>query len=113
MADSGLPGGFSQRSSRATVVVVIPARYQSSRFPGKPLAQLGDKTLLQQVYDRLGDAKGVDRVIVATDDARIHQVVKKFGGDAMMTGDHLRTGSDRVAAVAREIPADTRGQGST
>jgi 3-deoxy-manno-octulosonate cytidylyltransferase (CMP-KDO synthetase) len=106
VAESGSSGALSQRSSRASVVIVLPARYQSSRFPGKPLARLGEKTLLQQVYDRLGDVKGVERVIVATDDARIEEAVKKFGGDVIMTGGDLRTGSDRVAAVARSVPAD-------
>ena len=92
--------------SRATVAVVIPARYASSRFPGKPLARLGDKPLIQQVYERVRAARGVNRVVVATDDARIRDCVAGFGGEALITGSDLRSGSDRVAAVAREIPAD-------
>lgn len=92
--------------SRKTVAVVIPARYASSRFPGKPLARLGDKPMIQQVYERARSARGVGRVVVATDDERIREAVIGFGGEAMLTGNDLRTGSDRVAAVAREVAAD-------
>ncbi len=92
--------------TRATVTVVIPARYASSRFPGKPLARLGDKPMIQQVYERARAARGVNRVVVATDDARIRECVAGFGGEAIVTGSDLRSGSDRVAAVAGEIPAD-------
>ena len=91
---------------RADVVVIIPARYESSRFPGKPLALIGDKPLIQQVYERTADAPGIKRVIVATDDARILGAVRDFGGEAMLSDQGLRTGSDRVAQIAREIPAD-------
>jgi 3-deoxy-manno-octulosonate cytidylyltransferase (CMP-KDO synthetase) len=91
---------------RADVVVIIPARYESTRFPGKPLALIGHKPLIQQVYERIAETHGVKRVIVATDDDRILGVVKDFGGDAMMSEHGLRTGSDRVAQIAREIPAD-------
>lgn len=91
---------------RATVAVVIPARYQSSRFPGKPLALLGDKPMIQHVYERVRAARGVTRVVVATDDERIRDVVAGFGADALMTECGLRTGSDRVAAVARTVSAD-------
>ncbi len=96
----------STRQSRTTVAVIIPARYGSSRFPGKPLARLGDKPLIQHVYDRARAARGVSRIAVATDDARIRDCVTGFGGEAILTGRDLRTGSDRVAAVAREVPAD-------
>lgn len=92
--------------AHATVAVVIPARYASSRFPGKPLARLGGQPLIQQVYERVRAARGVSRVVVATDDARIRDCVTGFGGDAIITAPELRSGSDRVAAVAREIPAD-------
>ena len=105
MPDSPVRPG-SHQISRAHVLVVIPARYGSSRFPGKPLARIGHKPLIQQVHDRIAAARGVKRVIVATDDERIVTVVKNFGGSAMLTGDDLRTGSDRVAQIAREVPAD-------
>lgn len=89
-----------------TVVVVIPARYGSSRFPGKPLACVGDRPLIQQVYERARLARGVEQVVVATDNEWIHGVVVAFGGEAVLTSEGLRTGSDRVAAVARRLPAD-------
>src|SRR5256712_13683223 len=95
-----------QPSPRATVAVVIPVRYGSSRFPGKPLARLGDKPLVQHVYERVRAARGVSRIVVATDDVRIRDCVMGFGGEAIPTGSDLRTGSARVAAVAREVPAD-------
>ena len=91
---------------RADVVVIIPARYESSRFPGKPLALICHKPLIQQVYERVAETRGVKRVIVATDDERIFVTVKGFGGEAMMSEQGLRTGSDRVAQIARGIPAD-------
>jgi 3-deoxy-manno-octulosonate cytidylyltransferase (CMP-KDO synthetase) len=95
-----------KRVPRSEIVVVIPARYGSSRFPGKPLATLDKKPLIQHVYERVRTARGVKRVVVATDDTRIVKAVQAFGGDAVMTGADLRTGSDRVAQVAREISAD-------
>src|SRR2546422_9226698 len=90
----------------ATGVGLTPVRYGSSRFPGKPLARLGDKPLVQHVYERVRAARGVSRIVVATDDVRIRDCVMGFGGEAILTGSDLRTGSDRVAAVAREGPAD-------
>ena len=95
-----------QPPPRTTVAVVIPVRYSSSRFPGKPLARLGDKPLVQHVYERVRAARGVSRIVVATDDVRIRDCVMGFGGEAILTGSDLRTGSDRVAAAAREVPAD-------
>ncbi len=91
---------------RIDVVVIIPARYASSRLPGKPLALIGSKPLIQHVYERIAEQCGVKRVIVATDDERILVSVKGFGGEAMMSEQGLRTGSDRVAQIARGIPAD-------
>jgi 3-deoxy-manno-octulosonate cytidylyltransferase (CMP-KDO synthetase) len=95
-----------QASSQRTVAVIIPARYGSSRFPGKPLARLGEKSMIQQVFERAREARGVNRVVVATDDERIREAVIGFGGEAMLTAGDLRTGSDRVAAVARTVAAD-------
>ena len=91
---------------RPDVVVIIPARYESSRFPGKPLALICHKPLIQQVYERIAETRSVKRVIVATDDERVFVTVKGFGGEAMMSDKGLRTGSDRVAQIARGIPAD-------
>ena len=83
------------------VTVVIPARYGSSRFPGKPLVSLLGRPLIQHVYERARQARLVDRVIVATDDARIQAAVAEFGGEAVMNGTGVRTGTDRVGGVGR------------
>jgi len=85
------------------VTVVIPARFGSSRFPGKPLALLAGKPLIQHVYERALSSPGVDRVLVATDDARIREAVTAFGGAVAMPKGRFRTGTDRVAAVARRM----------
>ena len=73
---------------------IIPARYASSRFPGKPLADLGGKPMIQRVYEQA--SKALDNVIVATDDERIYQCVKAFGGHVVMTSSHHACGTDRV-----------------
>ncbi len=86
-------------------VGVIPARYGSTRFPGKALARLGGKTLIQRVWERAKGAKKLDRLIVATDDSRIRDAVKAFGGEAVMTSPSLRSGTDRVWAAAKESAA--------
>lgn len=72
---------------------IIPARYASTRFPGKPLAMLGDKTMIERVYRRVSEA--LDDVVVATDDKRIFDEVERFGGKAVMTSEHHRSGTDR------------------
>jgi len=88
------------------VAVVIPARYASTRFPGKPLALLMGKPLIEHVYSRAREAKTVDRVVVATDDRRILEAVQKFGGDCVMTDPGHRSGSDRLGEVAVNLDAD-------
>ncbi len=80
--------------------VIIPARYGSSRFPGKPLVDIGGKPMIQHVMERAARARGVVSVTVATDDQRIVEAVEAFGGQALMTPPQLRSGSDRVAAAA-------------
>ena len=82
------------------VVVVIPARYASTRLPGKPLVSLAGKPMIQRVYERAKLAERVDRVVVATDDERIVKAVVGFGGEARMTRTDHRTGTERVAEVA-------------
>lgn len=82
-------------------LVVIPARYGSSRFPGKPLATMAGKPMIRHVYERAARAKGVDEVIVATDDARIVEAVAQFKGKSAMTSPTAKSGTDRVAEVAR------------
>ena len=81
------------------VIAVIPARYASTRFPGKPLACKTGKPLIQHVWERVRAVASIDRVIVATDDRRIAEAVSSFGGEAMMTRDDHPTGTDRVGAV--------------
>jgi 3-deoxy-manno-octulosonate cytidylyltransferase (CMP-KDO synthetase) len=78
--------------------VIIPARYASSRLPGKPLAMIGNKTMIQRVYERAA-AAGAAEVIVATDDQRIIDAVEAFGGRAMMTASHHNSGTERIAEV--------------
>lgn len=88
------------------VVVIIPARYESTRFPGKPLADLHGQPMIQRVYERARETRGVDRVLVATDDARIRAAVAGFGGDVVMTSPAHRTGTDRIAEAAASLDAD-------
>lgn len=87
------------------ILGVIPARYGSTRFPGKALARLGGKTLIQRVWERAKTAKRLDRIVVATDDVRIRDAVKAFGGEAVMTSTQLRSGTDRVWQVVKETTA--------
>jgi 3-deoxy-manno-octulosonate cytidylyltransferase (CMP-KDO synthetase) len=88
------------------VVAVIPARYGSTRFEGKPLAQILEKPMIQWVYEGVCQSKLIDRVIVATDDHRILEAVEQFGGNGVMTSSAHATGSDRVAEVARGVKAE-------
>lgn len=87
------------------ILGVIPARYGSTRFPGKALARLGGKTLIQRVWERAKAAKRLDLLIVATDDQRIRDAVKAFGGEVLMTSPSLRSGTDRVWQAAKETSA--------
>jgi 3-deoxy-manno-octulosonate cytidylyltransferase (CMP-KDO synthetase) len=86
-----------------TTVAVIPARYASTRFPGKPLAIDTGKYLIQHVYEQVAQARRVDRVVVATEDERIVAAVKSFGGDVQMTRPDHPTGTDRVGEVAESL----------
>ncbi len=86
-----------------TTVAVIPARYASTRFPGKPLARQTGKYLIQHVVEGVRECQKIDRVIVATDDDRIVQAVKSFGGEAHITRTEHTTGTDRVAEVAATL----------
>jgi len=88
------------------VVVVIPARYGSTRLPGKPLVSLAGKPMIQRVYERAKLAERVSRVLVATDDERILKAVNAFGGEARMTRPEHRTGTERVAEVAAHESGD-------
>src|SRR5262249_13492603 len=86
--------------------IVIPARYRSSRLPGKPLLKETGKYLVQHVYERACLARRAQEVIVATDDPRIAAAVEHFGGRVVMTRRDHPTGTDRVAEVARGLGAD-------
>ena len=92
--------------NKPSIAIVIPARYESSRFPGKPLAQLNHKPLIQHVYEQANQVPHVCQVIVATDDSRIQQAVKKFEGQVEMITTPCRTGTDRVAKVTRLISSE-------
>ncbi|OQX95284.1 3-deoxy-D-manno-octulosonate cytidylyltransferase [candidate division KSB1 bacterium 4572_119] len=84
-------------------VGIIPARYQSARFPGKPLADILGKTMIQRVYEQALKAVRLSRVIVATDDERIYKEVKRFGGLVEMTSKDAANGTERLAEVAANL----------
>jgi 3-deoxy-manno-octulosonate cytidylyltransferase (CMP-KDO synthetase) len=88
------------------IIGVIPARYASQRLPAKPLIDLLGKPMVQWVYEQARKARRLDRVLVATDDARIERAVKAFGGEVLVTSAEIKSGSDRVAAVAQSVPGD-------
>ena len=81
---------------------VIPARFGSTRLPGKPLADIAGKPMIQRVYERVTQAKKPQVVIVATDDQRVYDAVKSFGGTVVMTDANHPTGTDRLAEVAQQ-----------
>ena len=88
------------------VIGVIPARFASVRFPGKPLAPLAGRPMVLHVWETARAARRLGRVVVATDDARIAACVREAGGEAVMTSPGAASGTDRVAEVARAMPAD-------
>jgi 3-deoxy-manno-octulosonate cytidylyltransferase (CMP-KDO synthetase) len=104
------PVGFADPFDRTLpspqVVAIIPARYDATRLPGKPLADIAGRPMVEHVYRRTASAPGVDAVVVATDDERIAAAVRAFGGVAMMTGASHRTGTDRIAEVAAALPCE-------
>lgn len=93
-------------NSNPNVIIVIPARHASSRFPGKPLAPIAGRPMIQHVYERARQSARAARVLVATDDPRVRDAVQSFGGDTIMTRSEHRTGTDRIAEVAFHVPAD-------
>ena len=98
--------GQSATLAKARHVAIIPARYHSSRLPGKALADIGGRPMIEHVYRRAAAASLVDAVLVATDDDRIRAVVEGFGGTAWMTRPDHRTGTDRLAEVAASLPCE-------
>ncbi|MBA2486513.1 MAG: 3-deoxy-manno-octulosonate cytidylyltransferase [Nitrospira sp.] len=89
-----------------SVTVVIPARYGSSRFPGKPLIELLGKPMIQHVYEQAKACRVIKDVVVATDDERIKTAVERFGGRVVMMTESYRTGTDRVAGIAQTCASD-------
>ncbi len=90
----------------AAVVAIIPARYDSTRLPGKPLALIDGRPMIEHVYRRVASAPSVAAVVVATDDERIRTAVEAFGGRAVLTGRHHPSGTDRVAEVAATLDCE-------
>ena len=88
------------------VVAIIPARYQSTRFPGKPLADICGKPMIWWVYQQCLKVKGLSDVIVATESEKIVEVCKKYGIDAMLTSDLCTSGTERTAEVAQSVKSD-------
>ena len=88
------------------IVAIIPSRYQSSRFPGKPLAQICGKPMIQHVYENVKKVAALDAVYVATDDDRIYGAVEAFGGQVLMTSDKHTCGTDRLAECADILNLD-------
>jgi len=89
-----------------TIVAVIPARYDSVRFPGKPLKKILGIPMIERVYNRVRSFGKFSKIIVATDDKRIFNIVKSFGGDVVMTSRECRSGTDRVWEVVKELKND-------
>jgi len=85
------------------VIAIIPARFESSRFPGKLLAKLDSKTIINHVYDQASDSGLFSEVIVGTDDQRIFEEVQGFGGKVTLTSKSHQSGSDRIAEVCRKM----------
>ena len=88
------------------IIAVIPARYASSRFPGKPLALIAGVSMIQRCYENTRKCSRFDQVIVATDDQRIFDHVTSFGGKAVMTSPNHQTGTDRIAEAIQNIDAE-------
>ncbi len=88
------------------IIVIIPARYASTRLPGKPLINICGKPMIQRVYEQAKKSALITDVTVATDDERIASAVQSFGGNAQMTPVDIQSGSDRIALVAKSLKAD-------
>jgi len=86
------------------IIGIIPARYASTRFAGKPLVDIAGKTMIQRVYEQASKAKSLSKVVIATDDERIADEVKRFGGEFVFTASHHQSGTDRCAEVIEQLP---------
>ena len=91
------------RVNSETAIAIIPARYQSTRLPGKPVIKIQGKTLIEYVYRRVQKAGSIDKILVATDDERIASAVRQFGGDVVMTRTEHQSGTDRLAEAAQNL----------
>ena len=99
MAKKGKP-----KKTSPYILGVIPARFASTRLMGKPLADIGGKSLLQHTYEGVSKSKLMDKIVIAVDDEQVSKVAKAFGAAVMMTPKDCETGSDRIAIVAKEFP---------
>ncbi len=95
-------------SSTVKVIAIIPARYQSGRFPGKPLSVIDNKPMIQHVVERAKESKTLSMVVVATDDQRIADTVNNFGGEVVITGNNHISGTDRLAEAAEMLNIKNR-----
>lgn len=93
----------NMQSEKSKVIAIIPARYHSNRFEGKPLALINDKPMIQHVVERANEVELLSKVVVATDDDRIAEAVRSFGGEYVMTKPDHATGTDRLAEAASLI----------
>ncbi|MEK6629934.1 MAG: 3-deoxy-manno-octulosonate cytidylyltransferase, partial [Acidobacteriota bacterium] len=100
------PTGSAKPQPVPSVSVVIPARFASTRLPGKPLVDIGGRCMVEHVYRRAASARCVGRVLVATDDERIVSAVQAFGGQAVLTRADHASGTDRIAEVARSLDSE-------
>jgi 3-deoxy-manno-octulosonate cytidylyltransferase (CMP-KDO synthetase) len=98
--------GPSARTVSVSAIAIIPARYQSSRLPGKALADIAGRPMIEHVYRRASAARSIQSVIVATDDERIHRAVLAFGGQSRMTSPSHQSGTDRIAEIAASLEYD-------
>lgn len=94
------------RVNPQNTIAIIPARYHSTRLPGKPVAEVHGKTLIEHVYRQVQQANSLDSILVATDDERIAQAVRRFGGNVTMTRADHQSGTDRLAEAAEAFPDD-------
>jgi len=86
------------------VLAVIPARYSSTRFPGKVIAKIGSWPMIRYVYEAVKESKYINKILIATEDERVREVVESFGGECLITSEEHKSGTDRVAEVANLFP---------
>jgi 3-deoxy-manno-octulosonate cytidylyltransferase (CMP-KDO synthetase) len=101
-----LPSGAPAQSASRLAVAIIPARFHSTRLPGKALADIGGRPMIEHVYTRAAASRSISQVIVATDDRRIADAVSAFGGNVRMTSESHQSGTDRLAEVAASLSCD-------